>query len=329
MNPREILKSTGPHPALLTLRRLWLGLLLLSALIVAVTHFGDIERFLGQMQRAEPAWLAVALLLQIATYFSVAELWRRALRRGGARIPLMALVPLGLAKQFSDQALPIGGMSGTAFLVAALARRGVPAQLCMAALLVSLIAYYSAYLLFATASVLLLWLHHAMQGWIVATALVFGLLAVAMPAGALWLQSFGARPPPPLVLRIPGLKAMLGSFSETSAELVRDRGLLVAALLLHGAVFLLDALTLWVMLYAVGQPTSFGVVLPAFIMASVVATLAPVPLGLGTFEASCVAMLAALGVPIEAGLTATLLLRGFTLWLPMLPGLWLTRRALR
>ena len=60
-----------------------------------------------------------------------------------------------------------------------------------------------------------------------------------------------------------------------------------------------------------------------------VATLSPIPLGLGTFETSCVGMLHLLGVPLEAALAATLLLRGFTVWLPMPPGLWLARRALR
>jgi len=59
-----------------------------------------------------------------------------------------------------------------------------------------------------------------------------------------------------------------------------------------------------------------------------VATFGLVPLGLGTFEATCVAMLRTLGVLLEAALTATLLLRGFTLWLPMLPGLLLARREL-
>jgi hypothetical protein len=32
---------------------------------------------------------------------------------------------------------------------------------------------------------------------------------------------------------------------------------------------------------------------------------------------------------VEPALAATLLLRGFTFWLPMLPGLWLARRELR
>jgi hypothetical protein len=40
-------------------------------------------------------------------------------------------------------------------------------------------------------------------------------------------------------------------------------------------------------------------------------------------------MLGVLGVPVEAALAATLLLRGFTLWLPMFPDMWLARRALR
>jgi glycosyltransferase 2 family protein len=54
----------------------------------------------------------------------------------------------------------------------------------------------------------------------------------------------------------------------------------------------------------------------------------PIPLGLGTFETACVGMLALLGVAIESALTATLLLRGLTFWLPMVPGLWLARREI-
>ena len=55
----------------------------------------------------------------------------------------------------------------------------------------------------------------------------------------------------------------------------------------------------------------------------------PVPLGLGSFEVTCVALLSMLGVTLEAAFTATLLLRGFTLWLPMIPGLWLTKSEMR
>jgi len=63
-------------------------------------------------------------------------------------------------------------------------------------------------------------------------------------------------------------------------------------------------------------------------MVSMAATLGPIPLGLGTFEAACVGMLSLPGVAIETALAATLLQRGLTFWLPMLPGLWLARREI-
>ncbi|MCX4148773.1 MULTISPECIES: lysylphosphatidylglycerol synthase domain-containing protein [Paraburkholderia] len=63
-------------------------------------------------------------------------------------------------------------------------------------------------------------------------------------------------------------------------------------------------------------------------IASIVATIGPIPVGLGTFEAASVAMLSLLGVSVEAARAGTLLLRGLTFWLPMLPGIWLARREI-
>jgi len=58
-------------------------------------------------------------------------------------------------------------------------------------------------------------------------------------------------------------------------------------------------------------------------------TLGPVPGGLGIFEAASVATLKLMGVPIAAGLAATLLFRGFSYWLPMAQGILLARRETR
>jgi hypothetical protein len=64
-------------------------------------------------------------------------------------------------------------------------------------------------------------------------------------------------------------------------------------------------------------------------MAAIVTLLGAVPLGLGSFEATCIATLRLMGVPFEAALSATMLYRGFALWLPLGLGAVLTRRALR
>lgn len=57
------------------------------------------------------------------------------------------------------------------------------------------------------------------------------------------------------------------------------------------------------------------------------ASIGLVPGGLGTFEGTSVALLHAHGVAIEAALAATITLRGFTFWQPMLPRFWATRRV--
>ena len=104
--------------------------------------------------------------------------------------------------------------------------------------------------------------------------------------------------------------------------------LLGRAIALQFGEILLDAATLQVMLLAISVSVAPTAVFGSFAMASAVSRLVPVPLGLGTFEAALVTMLHVVGVPLEAALTATLLLRGFTLCLPMLPGLWFARREL-
>jgi hypothetical protein len=94
-------------------------------------------------------------------------------------------------------------------------------------------------------------------------------------------------------------------------------------------LIMLAAATLWAMLFALGEPAGFAVPFAAFVVATIVATLSLIPLGLGSFELTCAGLLVSLGARLETALTATLLLRGFTVWLPMIPGLLLTRRELR
>lgn len=310
------------------LRALLIGILLLAGLILTVTNIGQLEQFVRLARSIKPGWLLLALFLQAATYVCAAGVWYGPLQWGGTHSSLASLVPLGIAKLFSDQALPSGGMSGTAFFVTALRRRGVPAELCLAALLVSVVGYHAAFLVGAAVTVALLWFYHAMQPWIVLLVCVFTLVVIAILAGVMaldrWPEQLSA-----LLRRLPGLLELADQLTRAPRTLLRDSALLLRTAVLHGTVFLLDAGTLWVMLRAIGQEVSYAVVFPSFMVATVAASVGLIPLGLGTFEATCVVMLGLLGVRLEAALTATLLLRGLTLWLPMLPGLYLARRALR
>lgn len=197
-----------------------------------------------------------------------------------------------------------------------------------AALVVGLVSFYIAYVVAAVVGLAVLWGHHAADPALIAVAAAFCLVALGIPAVVLWIRRQGAGRLPPRLLHFPASATLLHGLAEAPLEVLRSPAPLAATVLLQLAVFLLDSATLWVMFSAVGQPIPLATAVAGFMMASVAATLAPIPLGLGSFEAAAVGTLGLLDVPLETALTAVLLLRGFTFWLPMLPGMWLVRRAL-
>jgi uncharacterized protein (TIRG00374 family) len=305
------------------------GVLVLGAVVGVVLHFGELRQFADLLRAAEPQWLLVAALCQAGTYVCATAVWHRALREGNSPLPLRTIVPLGLVKLFTDQALPSGGISGTLMVIGALGRRGVPHHIGMGALLVGLVSFYAAYVLTVLAAVALMWRNHATNPVLLAGMSLLCVIAVAIPAAVFAARRWARLSQLAWVRRIPGLERLLNLVADAPTDLLRRPRLVAVAVVLQLWIFLLDAITLWVLLAAVGRSVEFGTAFVAFIAATVAATVGPVPLGLGTFEAVSVAMLNQLGVPLEPSLAATLLLRGFTFWLPMLPGLWIARRELR
>lgn len=211
-------------------------------------------------------------------------------------------------------------MGGNVVLIERLTAFGAPRPAAMAALLVSLIGFYAAYSALALAMLFALWSHREATPLLTGLVTTFLLVALAIPSLALWLRHRGSEPLPPAIEGIGPLRKLLLAIGEAPDALIKDRRLIGRVALLIGLVFLIDAATRAVCLCAVGQPFQPLVAFIGLMSGSIAMTLTPVPLGLGSFEASCVAMLTLLGTGIEPAVTATLLLRGFTLWLPLFVG---------
>jgi uncharacterized membrane protein YbhN (UPF0104 family) len=309
-------------------RRLgWLtGALLLGAVVLVATHQAEERALARLLSEAQPRWLLVAALLQVLTYGCAAAVWQRALAFRGDATRLLPLVPLGLAKLFTDQALPSAGVSGTLLVVRGLERRGVPRPAAVAAMLTGLVAYYFGYLLATLLALAVLWRHGELGLVFLLPAAAVGLIAVALPLAMLALRRQAVRRPPGWLERWPGMGDVTASLREAPAASLFAPRVLAETVLLQLAIFVLDALTLGATLRAVASPVVPSLVFASFVVASLVSTLAWVPGGIGTFEGTCVALLHLHGVPVEAALAATLLLRGFSFWLPMVPGFALARR---
>jgi len=309
-------------------RRWLLAALIIGGLIVGALHWGDVKKFAELTAKARPAWLAAALLLQVSTYVSLSAQWWLVLRKAGSGRPMLRLLPLTITKLFADQVVPTAGMSGNVLLVDRLKSIGVPREHAMAAIILAILAYYLSYAAGTVIAVAMLALRGKLSLLPLAVAALLLTVATAIPAAILWLRDKGDDALPGW-LRRESVREMFEMVGEAPRELVRDPRLIIKLGLLNFAVFVADAATLLVCLFALGVHAPFDAAFVGFTMAAIVTLLGAVPLGLGSFEATSIATLRLMGVPFEAALSATLLYRGFALWLPLALGAVLTRRAMR
>ena len=310
-------------------RRWFLVLLIVGAIIVAALHWGDVKKFAELTTKAQPGWLAAALLLQFSTYFSLSLQWWLVLRGAGSPCSIPKLLPLTITKLFADQVVPTAGVSGNVVLVDRLKAIGVPREHAMAAVILAIIAYYLSYAAGTVVALAMLALRGKLSLLLVGLAALLLAVATAIPAAILWLTDKGDDALPDWLRRRESVREMFEMVGEAPRKLVRDPKLIIQLALLNFAVFVADAATLLVCLLALGLHAPFDSAFVGFTMAAIVTLLGAVPLGLGSFEATCIATLRLMGVPFEAALSGTLLYRGFALWLPLGLGAILSRRTLK
>jgi len=308
--------------------RTLLGILLLFGLVVIIANFGDIDRFITTLRESDPLWIVAGLLLQGLTYLCVAITWKLALKNVGVDFSVRELIPLSVAKLFSDQVMPSGGISGSAFFITVLSRRGVAPRDCVAALIGSLLGYYSAYVLMALGSLVLLAYYHDIHPWILTASGLFFVLALVIPVTIIFFRRWSDKWLHTILSKSPSISFIADALAEVPPHSITNLRLFAEITVLQTLVFLLDSATLWAMLLALGQKASLLETVPCLVVASMVATIGLIPLGIGTFETSNVALLFSLRIPFEIALAGTLLLRGLTLWMPMIPGMWLAKKEL-
>lgn len=208
----------------------------------------------------------------------------------------------------------------------ALEQRHVAPGAVRASVVINVASYQLAYVPALAAAVAILVARREANAVILITAAIFLLFSIGLSAGVLALAG---RPRERRVTVPRGLRTTLDFVSGADARLVRGTRVLADTMLWQIAIVVLDASTMWVLIRALGTTASPGGVFAAFMVASLFRTMGIVPGGLGTFEATSVLMLRRMDVDLAVALSATLLFRGLSFWLPMLPGYWLSRRITR
>jgi glycosyltransferase 2 family protein len=307
----------------------WLpAILVLLMVAFLASHFVEWKRFPELLERARPAWLLAALGIQALKYLVAAGALQRSMTAAGFPVPVPPLAPLILAKLFTDQVTPASGVAGTLVAGKALRNRGLSRGDATAALVVNTLAYYAASATAALIAVTILWERRGFHPAITVVVSLFAIYAVGMPALILWAYYHPPKRLPRWLSRVPGLDEALRWFREAPEEPLRHRLLLGEAALFQLAVISLDAMTLMVLIGSLGQAMDYPAAFTGFVLGTMSGIVSLLPAGIGMFEAGTVGTLRYLGTPLEVGIAAVFLFRGFTLYLPLVPGSLIARREM-
>ena len=300
----------------------------MAAVIAASLHVTEAREFAALAEHAEPWWLSLAVVLQALTYLAAGQVFRAVAAQSKRTLDRATAYRLSLVKLFVDQALPSGGLSGTLALANGLEREGLPRSVVSAGVVVDVVSYYAAYAAMLGLAASIAVARHADASLALGAVLAFALFAGVLII--LLLRRSGSAGSGRL-LRLRNLRTVrkaLEFVEQADPSLVHSRTLLVKATACQVAIFALDAASMWALLRAVGSQGSVLGVFASFMLSTLLRTVAIMPGGLGAFEAASVLTLRLVGVPTAEALAATLLFRGLSFWVPMLPGLWFSKKLM-
>ncbi len=313
--------STASPESKLRVRRIltgvWLLLLALLAIWVVLAQKDQLRDIAGRLRGANRAWLATAVVIEIASMGTVAATYHLILRRLGHRISVPFLYDLHVQRAGVNFAAPFGGAATAYTWVERLGRKQVPAEDALLTLGLRTLCVYLATLIVVVITFAISGRPLATLIGIAAsiTIVVLGFVAASKGRGD-WvlLRSWAQRLPERLQGRVLTAIERWKKHQLVPQDLVR----------VVGVTLLTRASTIGLIYCCVrALDSSPGVyaLFVAYVGSFVAARLVPVLYGMGAVEGSLAIALQRGGVPAEAAVGAALLVRFFDFLAPSLIGL--------
>lgn len=304
--------------------------LILTIGVVILAYFNReviVDSFL-LLGTAKPAWLLLAFVIELASFFVASQVYQRVLSSLGYHLSALRLWGTAMVAIVMSQSFPAGGVASYAFLVQSFRRRGIPSG--HSALLASLeaLSYAAAMLLLFFFSLIYIALNSgigAAEGAIAAA--VVGVLAIVIVSFVLtrdeaqlksWLLAIQRR-----LARVfrrewgdEGINKIIDDLGRGRALIAARRSELLWLVLIQIGALIGHSLAMLVVLYSLGEGTSVFVVMSAFGIALVSSTFNVLPGGGGTVETAVVLALKSLGVGDQA-IPAAVIFRILNFWLMM------------
>ncbi|MEA2393424.1 MAG: hypothetical protein QOJ82_1315 [Solirubrobacteraceae bacterium] len=297
------------------LRRGIVSLVLLAGLVAAlVLAVPGLQHVGHRIASAEPAWIAVAVVLEIASCLGYVLAFQLVFDRA----PRLLAARVALAEMAFGAVVPAGGAGGIAVGAWVAKAKGASLRRFMerSAVLYLLTSAINAVTLAAAGLLVGLGVLHAPHP--LALGLVPGFVGVVA------VGAFALFPPLDRRLAIGETPSRRARWVHATADVVRA----VRQTLLHPRWRLLGALAylwcdiavLWLCFRAFGSPPPVAALTLAYLI-GYLSNVVPIPGGIGVLDGGMTAALVLYGVPPASAAAAVLLYHAIALWIPTLLGL--------
>ncbi|HEX2016684.1 MAG TPA: lysylphosphatidylglycerol synthase transmembrane domain-containing protein [Solirubrobacteraceae bacterium] len=282
-----------------------------------------------RLDRGDPAWLLVALGFELASFAGYVALFRTVFVRGETRIGWRESYLITMAGLAATRLFAAAGAGGIALTAWALRRSGMDRKLVACRMVAFTALLYTVYMLALVIDGLGLRTGVLEGGGSFAITVVPALLGAGAIAVFLLVslvpEDVAARIErraqrhgrgAPWMARAVSVPAMGASGVRTALAILRSRdpGALGAL-----AWWGFDISVLWASFHAFGAPPAFSVIVMAYFV-GMLANVLPLPGGIGGVEGGMIGALIAFGVNNGLAVVAVLVYRGFSFWLPTVPG---------
>lgn len=322
--------------------KLLAGLAVIVVLAVIFMRGDQLQHLIDTIEKGTPFFLVLAVVFQMAKYFSQGLSFGWCFRAVNARLPYRTCLKLVFQTYFLDTVIPSLNISGTAIVVEEASRRGIePGRSIGAALLRQVTISASFVVIMIVGFAFLAFIGRLETGWIVlgcCAILIVGALVGAMVLAALkpqWLLR-AASPFLRLADRVLAcfkkqpvdgtVRTLVGTYSSSAKLMARNRGDIGRE---FGFSLLANALEVGCFACA-GMAFGmfdFRAVICVYVVTTLSGMISIVPQGVGIVEGASLVAFALFGVQQATAMAIIMVYRAIIFWLPFLIGALLMQKT--
>ena len=326
-----------------SMRKFTVVLVLFLGAVFVILSFSELEHTIATLQRGNPSYILLALLIQVGWFFLVGITYRSLYHLLGMKESILNLTKVAVAAIFVNVVMPTAGVGGIAIFVNSAKKDGHPTgKVTLAAALFVLFDYAAFLAVLALGWIVLIRRNDLNAGEITASLILLSialLLAFTLYLGSRSADTMGnflaylARLVNavlrPIIRRNYLREERAHEFAHEMADGLsslpnRPRGLLKPLFLAFLNKGLLISILLCAFL-AFQVPFSGGTVIGGFAIGYLFTIVSPTPSGIGVVEGALPLALKSLRVIWSQAVVITIVYRAMTFWVPLGVGAWAFR----